>query len=108
MYDNMKIVRLLSGEELLCKRIEEDENGDVVLVDPVNIFTQNDENGKVSIGIVPFMPYTVPEKNGRLEELVPIKPHFIGFVSNPVDQLVDQYRRATSDIQVPNSGIAMP
>ena len=88
----MKLVRLSSGEEVICN-VEEQEN-QLVITDGYNMVST--EPGK--IGFIPFMAYA---KN---KEFVIDKSHVM-MVVDPIDELVDQVRSMTSGIVMPDTKV---
>lgn len=96
--DNIKLVRLVTGEELLCEitdNIEKDgydlKNILIVMVADAN-----------KLGFAPYMPYTEAE-NG-----LHISGRHIMFIVDAKEELVNQYKQVYNKIITPNSGIALP
>jgi|TARA_R110000851_G_scaffold15076_1_gene50291 hypothetical protein len=88
----MKIVRLISGDEVICNVKENDDT--ITISDAFSMVST--EPGK--IGFIPFMAYA---KNN---EFVFNRNHVIMIV-DPVEELVDQIRSITSGIVTPSQGI---
>lgn len=84
----MKIVRLTTGDEIICNA-EESENS-VAITDAFSMVAT--EPGK--IGFIPFMAYA---KNERFV----IDKQFVVMIVDPVDEIVDQIRSMTSGIVTP-------
>lgn len=84
----MKIVRLTTGDEIICK-VEETENS-VTITDAFSMVAT--EPGK--IGFIPFMAYAKDEK-------FVVDKKFVVMVVDPVDEIVDQIRSMTSGIVTP-------
>jgi hypothetical protein len=84
----MKIVRLTTGDEIICN-VEETENS-VAITDAFSMVAT--EPGK--IGFIPFMAYA---KNDRFV----IDKKFVVMVVDPVEEIVDQIRSMTSGIVTP-------
>ena len=84
----MKIVRLTTGDEIICK-VEETENS-VTITDAFSMVAT--EPGK--IGFIPFMAYAKDEK-------FVVDKKFVVMVVDPVDEIVDQIRAMTSGIVTP-------
>lgn len=93
MEKNMKLVRLSSGEEVIGK-VKENEN-DIVIENGYSLIPA----GEGKIGFMPFMAYT-KAKDGIL-----IDRKFVVFIVEPVDELVDQVRQMDSGIVTAKSGI---
>lgn len=90
---NVKIVRMTSGEEILCTIVSEDANH-VVIEDPTIILPTQDRN----IGLAPWMPYADTSK-------IEVKQSFVAFIVDPVPQLSEQYRSIHSKIITPSQKI---
>jgi hypothetical protein len=84
----MKIVRLTTGDEVICN-VEETENS-VAISDAFSMVAT--EPGK--IGFIPFMAYA------KDEQFV-IDKQFVVMIVDPVDEIVDQIRSMTSGIVTP-------
>lgn len=96
MQPNIKIIRLGSGEELLCN-VESIPNGKLRLTD-VAILIPTREN---SIGLMPFMPYSTASDS------VDMSADFVPFMTEPVEGLLDQYKQMFSKIIVPDNKIVV-
>jgi hypothetical protein len=92
MEKKMKLVRLSSGEEVICN-VEEQEN-QLVITDGYNMVST--EPGK--IGFIPFMAYS------KDKQFFVDKSHVL-MVCEPVDELVDQVRSMTSGIVIPDKKV---
>lgn len=90
---DVKIIRLTSGEEILCTVIEKTAVGYKVEDLSILIPTQNN-----SIGIVPWLPYAKTDK-------MVLKTEIITFVVDPVDELKNQYNSLFSRIITPSTSI---
>lgn len=88
--DEVKIVRLTTGEELLCKVDPASSATPLIVSTPVLILPTQD--GKLSF--MPYMPYA------DIEELT-IKERSIMFIVNPTEELATQYRTMIGDVVVP-------
>ena len=94
MEKNMKLVRLSSGEEVIGKVQENEDN--IIISNGYSLIPA----GEGKIGFMPFMAYT------KASEGVSIDKRFVVFVVDPVDELVDQVRQMDSGIVTPkNQGI---
>jgi len=93
MEKKMKLVRLSSGEEVIGKVIE--RNDEVEIKDGYTLIPA----GEGKIGFMPFMAYT-KASNG-----ITIPKQFVMFVVDPVDELVDQIRQMDSGIVVPDNKV---
>jgi hypothetical protein len=93
MEKNMKLVRLSSGEEVIGK-VKENEN-DIVIENGYSLIPA----GEGKIGFMPFMAYT------KAKDGIVIDRKFVVFIVEPVDKLVDQVRQMDSGIVTAKSGI---
>ena len=93
MEKNMKLVRLSSGEEVIGK-VKENEN-DIVIQNGYSLIPA----GEGKIGFMPFMAYT------KAKDGIVIDRKFVVFIVEPVDELVDQVRQMDSGIVTAKSGI---
>lgn len=82
----VKIVRLTTGEELLCKM----EGDNLTVESPVIMLPTND--GKLTF--MPYMPYA------DIEEIT-FKERNVMFVVKPSDDLEAQYRSMIGDVVIP-------
>ena len=92
--DNIKLVRLTSGEELIANVDMKDSNKpalhNAIIMIPA---------GEGKIGFMPFMAYT------KAKDGITIDNKFVLFIVDPVDQIVDQVREMDSGIQVASNKI---
>ena len=96
MTKNIQLLRLSSGEELIA---DVDLNGidsDTVIVKDAIVLIPA---GEGKIGFMPFMPYT------KASDGVEIDMKWIMFMVDPIDDLVEQHRNATSQIAIPDKKI---
>lgn len=91
---NHKIVRLSSGEEILCDLIV---NGDsYILKEPAVIIPAGDGN----IGLAHWLPYAE-------NEYVTVSKKFVVFVVDPVPQLDSNYNAMMSKIVLPDKQVTV-
>ena len=90
---DIKLVRLHSGEEILCT-VTSMTRDNIIIEDVTVIIPTQDRN----IGLAPLMPYA--ETNG-----MSIKLDYIAFMIEPVEQLAEQYRSIHSKIITPSTTI---
>lgn len=93
--NDVKIVRLTSGEELLCTIVDETQT-EITIEDPTIIIPTQDRN----IGLAPWLPYAEADK-------VTIRRDSVMFIVAPVGQLAEQYRSIHSKIITPSQKIVM-
>ena len=91
MSDNIKIVRLSTGEELIAT-IGDTFNRDVLNMTDVAILIPTQQN---SLGLAPFMAYS--EAKDGLE----VPRTFVMFIVDPVDGLKKQYQNMFNRIITP-------
>lgn len=78
---DIKIVRLSTGEELICE-VSTLESNEYTFKD-VAILIPTQQN---SLGLAPFMAYSDVEKGMKIEK------RFVMFMVDPVENLVNQYK----------------
>lgn len=90
----IKLLRLVSGEEIIAEITNTDEETylikDAIVMIPA---------GEGRIGFMPFMPYT-EAKDG-----LTIRKQDVMFSVDPIKDMIDQFRQARSGIEIPNKGI---
>ena len=89
----MKLVRLSSGEEIIGK-ITETEN-DVTIKDGYTLIPA----GEGKIGFMPFMAYTKADRG------VTVDKKFVVFMVEPIEDLVKQIRQMDSGIVIPDNKV---
>ncbi len=89
----MKLVRLSSGEEIIGK-VTETEN-DVTIKDGYTLIPA----GEGKIGFMLFMAYTKADKG------VTIDRKFVVFMVEPIEDLVKQIRQMDSGIVIPDNKV---
>jgi len=93
---NMKLVRLVSGEEIVAEvKLGDLSDNTYTLIDPIILIPA----GEGKIGFMPFMPYT------KAKDGIEIDGNHIMFMVDPVDDLVDNHRQFTTGISVPEKRI---
>jgi hypothetical protein len=85
----IKLIRLVSGEEIIAETKHEESNPDSIHIKDAIILIPA---GEGKIGIMPFMPYTEASKGLEL------RTQDIMFMVDPVDTLVTQFKSARSGI----------
>lgn len=91
--NEVTIVRMTSGEEVLCT-IKESTADHMIIENPTVIIPTPDRN----IGLAPWMPYAETDT-------ITIKQSFVAFTVTPVEQLATQYNQIHSKIITPNQKI---
>lgn len=95
MLNDIKIVRMNSGEEVICE-IKEMSDTDLTIENPTIIIPTQDRN----IGLAPWMPYAKTDK-------MTIQRSFVAFMVDPVDALANQYKSIHSKIITPTQSIVV-
>jgi hypothetical protein len=91
--DEVKIVRLTTGEELLCKMdpaMTLGEGKSILINTPVLILPTAD--GKLTF--MPYMPYA------DIKDLI-VKERSVMFIVDPTEELAAQYRNMIGDVVIP-------
>ena len=83
---DIKIVRLSTGEELICEVTVKNEEYNLK---DIAILITNQQN---SLGLAPFMAYSDTDKGMTIEK------HFIMFMVDPVEDLANQYKNMFSKV----------
>lgn len=95
---NIKIVRLATGEELICEvthlKHTPQTDGAAYILKDVAILIPTQQN---SLGLAPFMAYSDASKGMEID------PKFVMFVVDPVQDLKNQYQQMFSKIMTPES-----
>jgi len=88
-----KIMRLTTGEELICTVTTEStsSHGTVYKLTDIAILIPTESN---SLGLAPFVPYSTASTKG-----VEIAEKDVMFVTEPIEQLAQQYQRMFSKIE---------
>lgn len=89
----MKLIRLTSGEEIICEYKESMSGGTLIIEDGVQLIATREG----SIGFMPFMAHAN-------EEPIQIAREHIMFVATPKQEIVDNIRSARSGIEIPAKG----
>lgn len=97
--EKIMIARLSTGEELICTVAEESTSsrGTVYHMTDIAILIPTEAN---SLGLAPFVPYSKAPTEG-----ITIAEKDVMFVTEPVDQLKQQYQNMFSKIMTPEQGI---
>ena len=96
MKKNIQLIRLSSGEELIADVDLNSAPADTVIVKDAIVLIPA---GEGKIGFMPFMPYT------KAKDGVEINMKWIMFMVEPIADMVEQHRNATSQIAMPEKKI---
>jgi hypothetical protein len=92
----IKLIRLVSGEEIIAEIKHEKSNPDEIHINDAIVLIPA---GEGKIGIMPFMPYT------KAKDGLELRTQDIMFMVDPVDELKTQFKSARSGISLPTSKI---
>ena len=99
MSSEIKIMRLVTGEEIICDVSTESSSryGVVYNIKDVAILIPTEAN---QLGLAPFVPYSTASVDG-----IALAEKDVMFVTKPVDDLRKQYQNMFSKLMTPNQGI---
>jgi hypothetical protein len=99
MSSKIQIMRLSTGEELICTVSTEStsSHGTVYHLTDIAILIPTEQN---SLGLAPFVPYSTAPTKG-----VTIAEKDVMFVTEPVDDLRTQYQNMFSKVMTPQQNI---
>lgn len=89
--DNVKLVKLLTGEDVLCKVRQSDNNGMVILGKAKRIVLS--QQGAALVPVCPFSE----------EEDVEVREEHVLYTVNVVDEIAREYQNHVGDIISVNS-----
>lgn len=92
----VKIVRFISGEEIITTVVNLNEKKIVIEKALVMVYKPSGD-GQISIGFGPFMPYS--------EGQVALNMSAVAAIAEPMDKIVDEYNRLFSPIIQPSPSI---
>jgi hypothetical protein len=91
---NVKIVRLVTGEDVLADFIEDSSDGTVLLSNPMRLVFKRMSTGQNAMHISPWLPIELIEEN-----IAQIHCADILTVVNPKEELVDHYNTVVDSEQ---------
>jgi hypothetical protein len=99
MSSEIKIMRLSTGEELICDTTPEttSSRGIVYTIKDIAILIPTESN---SLGLAPFVPYSTASTKG-----IELAEKDVMFVTDPVDDLKNQYKNMFSKVMTPDQRI---
>jgi len=94
----IKVVRLISGEELMGNISDLPDGSGLHIKNVCQIVASYSDTTTATarVGLSPFMPYT------QSSDGIDLKSHYIGFIVDPVNELTNEYN------QVFGSGLVLP
>jgi len=95
----VKVMKMISGEEIIAEVTSTSEKGYFV-ENPAVVMMQQNEQGQLGVGLMPYMPY--------LTDKIYIHAHAVAAEGNPEVKMENEYKRIFgSGIQIVGAG-AMP
>lgn len=91
---NVKIIRLVTGEDVLADFIEDSSDGTALLSNPMHLVFKRLPTGQNAMHISPWLPIELIEEN-----IAQIHCADILTVVNPKDELVDHYNTVVDSEQ---------
>jgi hypothetical protein len=91
---NVKIVRLVTGEDVLADFIEDSSDGTVLLSNPMSLIFKRMPTGQNAMHMSPWLPIELIEEN-----IAQIHSADILTVVNPRNELVDHYNTVVDSEQ---------
>ena len=86
--NNIKIVRLQSGEDVICNYYADEKNGQVLLGDPMHLIFKRMPTGKTVMVMMPWLPMEIIKDNSAL-----IYDSDILTIVDPKDELIHYYNQ---------------
>jgi hypothetical protein len=99
METNIKIVRLQSGEDVICDYYEDKENGTVLMGDPMHLVFKRMPTGRTVMMMMPWLPIELIKDNSAL-----IYDSDILTIVDPKEELVHYYNQNVYQTQELNDG----
>lgn len=87
----IKLYKLASGEEIIAKAVST-KSGVIEIEDSVSLVYHQVDNGRMSVGFAPFMPYA--------GDKVTLRESAVAAESVPNDQILQEYNRVFSNIVI--------
>ena len=85
---NIKIVRLQSGEDVICNYYADDENGVVLLADPMHLIFKRMPTGRTVMMMMPWLPIEIIKDNSAI-----VYDSDILTIIEPKDELINYYNQ---------------
>jgi len=86
--NNIKIVRLQSGEDVICNYYADDENGVVLLADPMHLIFKRMPTGRTVMMMMPWLPIEIIKDNSAI-----VYDSDILTIIEPKDELIHYYNQ---------------
>ena len=91
--DNIKIIRMQSGEDIIASMIEDKEEGIVTLNNPMTVLFKRQITGKSVMMMVPWLPVEIIQHN-----MATVYSQDVLTVFQPKESLVNYYQKAVVDL----------
>jgi hypothetical protein len=91
--DNIKIIRMQSGEDIIASMIEDKEEGIVTLNNPMTVLFKRQITGKSVMMMVPWLPVEIIQNN-----IAAVYSTDVLTVFEPKESLVNYYNKAVIDL----------
>ena len=92
--NNIKIVRLQSGEDIMADIIEDDENDTIFLDNPMHIIFKRMPTGQTVMMMMPWLPIEIIKENSAI-----VYSSDILTIIEPKEDLVDYYGTVVIEAQ---------
>jgi hypothetical protein len=92
--NNIKIVRLQSGEDIMADIIEDDENDTIFLDNPMHIIFKRIPTGQTVMMMMPWLPIEIIKENSAI-----VYSSDILTIIEPKEDLVDYYGTVVIEAQ---------
>jgi hypothetical protein len=93
--DNIKIIRLQSGEDIIATYREEDGEGTVLLANPMTLMFKRLPTGKAIMLMSPWLPIELIESNATW-----VYTDDILSVMQPKANLIDYYNKSIKELEI--------
>ena len=93
--DDVKILRLQSGEDIIAKYKEIESSAEIVLIDPMNILFKTSPEGKAYMMMSPWLPIEIIEENSAT-----IFAGDIVTMVKPKKSVITYYKRLANETNV--------
>lgn len=90
---NIKIVRLQSGEDIIANYFVDDENGTIMLDNPMHIIFKRNNNGQTVMMMMPWLPVEIIKQNHAIIDMADILT-----IIDPKENLITHYGNTVIEI----------
>jgi hypothetical protein len=103
MSEDIKVIKLINGEDLIVEVVAEVESSygrtHYEVINAANLVLQETEKG-MTVGLAPYLPYS--------EGNIKLYLHTITAEASPEPHMLQEYKRVFGKIVTPSSSIIMP